>query len=385
MDNVTHSLFALTLARTPLGRASRGATAALVLASNAPDIDIVSTATGATKYLDWHRGPTHGPLGVVGLGLLAAGLVWAVLRLAGRHERGRRSSFAALAGVSILGAFLHVVMDLPTSYGARLLSPFDWHWFTTDWMPILDIYLVVTLGAGLYFGRGSDAARRRNVVIVLLLMIANYGVRAAAHHRAVALAPRLFGPTLPKPCEGATPQRAAVARWPRDTSAILPPPGGVRCLIEIAAIPTFASPFAWRVIAQTSSSYELQDVNVLSRRFLAPAPEPEVLWRLSSRYPNQWTPAAVTAASSQVGQVFLGFSRFPSARSFGEPSGAATVQFSDVRFSGTGPLRPGSGGGVAGAAGRGRGRGSPPAPPSIFTATIRLDAHGRVIDQRLGP
>src|SRR4051794_20065708 len=50
MDNVTHTLFALTLARTPLGRAGRGTTAALVLASNAPDIDIVATIGGAASY-----------------------------------------------------------------------------------------------------------------------------------------------------------------------------------------------------------------------------------------------------------------------------------------------------------------------------------------------
>ena len=62
MDNVTHTLFALTLARTPLGRGGRGTTAALVLASNAPDIDIVATLGGSANYLAWHRGPTHGPL-----------------------------------------------------------------------------------------------------------------------------------------------------------------------------------------------------------------------------------------------------------------------------------------------------------------------------------
>ena len=65
----------------PLGRAAfprvgRGSTAALLLASNAPDVDIVTTAGGALNYLRWHRGPTHGPLGIVGLGLVCAGLVW---------------------------------------------------------------------------------------------------------------------------------------------------------------------------------------------------------------------------------------------------------------------------------------------------------------------
>ena len=49
MDNVTHTLFALTLARTPLGR-GRGTTAALVLASNAPDVDIVAALGGGAQY-----------------------------------------------------------------------------------------------------------------------------------------------------------------------------------------------------------------------------------------------------------------------------------------------------------------------------------------------
>lgn len=44
----------MTLARTPLGRAGRGTTAALVLASKAPDIDIVSAAGGGTvSYVQW--------------------------------------------------------------------------------------------------------------------------------------------------------------------------------------------------------------------------------------------------------------------------------------------------------------------------------------------
>ena len=68
MDNLTHTLFAATLARTALRRSGRGTTTALILASNAPDIDIVATAGGALKYLEWHRGPSHGPLGIAGLG-----------------------------------------------------------------------------------------------------------------------------------------------------------------------------------------------------------------------------------------------------------------------------------------------------------------------------
>ena len=147
MDNITHSLFGATLARTPLGRAGRGTTAALVLASNAPDIDIVATAGGTLKYLEWHRGPTHGPLGIVGLGLLTAGLVYGARQLI---DRGRtpgavnvhdNASFVQLAGISILGVLFHVLMDLPTSYGTHL-QPIRLALYAFDWMPIVDIYLL---------------------------------------------------------------------------------------------------------------------------------------------------------------------------------------------------------------------------------------------------
>src|SRR5207244_10822516 len=84
MDNLTHTLFALTLARTPLGRAGRGTTTALVLASNAPDVDFVmsfvTTARGSASYLQWHRGPTHGLIGVLALVAIDEMMVSAVQR-----------------------------------------------------------------------------------------------------------------------------------------------------------------------------------------------------------------------------------------------------------------------------------------------------------------
>jgi inner membrane protein len=175
LDNATHTLFAITLGRTPLGRAGRGTTAALILASNAPDLDILSALHGgATGYMHWHRGPTHGPLGVVGLGAMSAGLVWLGRGWLDKRRRDTgadpprapAASFGMLFVISMLAIVLHIGMDLPTSYGIRLLSPFDWHWFAFDWLPIIDIYLLIALAAGLMFGRGSEAARRRNAAIV---------------------------------------------------------------------------------------------------------------------------------------------------------------------------------------------------------------------------
>src|SRR5437764_11772408 len=142
---------------------------------------------------------------MVGLGVATAGVVWAARHGIDRRRPAGRSpasdsnaSFGMLVSISIIATLLHVLMDLPTSYGTRLLSPFDWHWYAVDWMPIVDIYLLMALVAGLVFGEAPHASRRRLAAIVLTVMAANYGLRAAAHGQAVGLAPRLVGPLLPQ-------------------------------------------------------------------------------------------------------------------------------------------------------------------------------------------
>ena len=393
MDNITHTLFAATLARTPLGRAGRGTTAALILASNAPDIDIVAAAGGAMKYLEWHRGPTHGPLGIVGLGFVTAAIVYAVLRMRDRTSSGiqlasdvdsagaaaigarndtdlraqpSHATFGMLVAVSMIGVFCHVLMDLPTSYGTRLLSPFDWHWFAFDWMPIIDIYLLIALATGLVLGSRSPAARRRNAAIVLAFMAANYGLRAAAHDRAIDQAPRVFGPLLPDRCPGVS-SDGMIDRWPREAGSLQAADGG-RCLIEIAATPGFGSPFEWRLIAQSSNTYHVRSINLLQPGLGEPPLEGEALWRLSRGWPNVWTPAVFKAAQTDPAQVFLGFSRFPAVRLAVDRHGESTVQWTDMRFSGgPDPPRP-----------QNDGRGD------LFGATVRLNTHGDIVHARLG-
>jgi membrane-bound metal-dependent hydrolase YbcI (DUF457 family) len=332
LDNLTHSLFGLTLARTPLGRAGRGTSAALLLASNAPDIDVVLSAGRAQNYLRFHRGPTHGPLGVVGLSLVVATIVWAAGRRLDRRRSGPRASLAMLWIVSLVGVACHILMDLPTSYGTRALSPFSWTWFGVDWMPIVDIYLLAILAGALWFGRGSltDPAaalrRRRNAALALVLMGANYGIRAVSHHTAIERAPELFGSRLPEWCRQSVRPSWSIDRWPRQTEA----DGGDRCLVELAAIPDFISPFRWRMVAQLSNGYELRDLDLLGAR----AEDEDAMRRrtLAVRIPNIWTPAVFTAAGAPTAHVFLGFSRFPAARSFVAADGSATIRWSDMRF-----------------------------------------------------
>ena len=372
LDNLTHSLFALTLGRTPLGRAGRGTTAALLIASNIPDIDIVALAGGGVSYLKWHRGPTHGPLGVFGLGLVSAGLAWGWQRYRDRKKEPLlpaepRAPFAILVAISMIGVLLHVLMDMPTSYGTRVLSPFDWHWFAADWLPIIDIYLLAVLAIGLLFGAASTAARRRNAAIVLVLMAANYGIRAVAHHEALVAAPRLFGSLLPAACAPSTKSGGMLDRWPRPEQAATAIESGGRCLVEIAATPTFLSPFKWRVIARLSNAYEIHEVDLLDARGPDAAAPLEHLRRVTLRFPNNWTPRVTQAAETRLGRVFLGFSRFPSARAYTDPTGATTVRWSDMRFAG----------GIFALD-------QPVVRPDPFTAVVHIGADGRVDREQLG-
>jgi hypothetical protein len=139
-----------------------------------------------------------------------------------------------------------------------------------------------------------------------------------------------------------------------------------RCLIEVAAIPTFLSPFHWRLIAQLSDGYELVDISLVDSGIREDAGAGDRAARRGAAFPNHWTPAATLAASAHVAQVFLGFSRFPAVRSFRESDGTAVVQWTDMRFS---------------AASGGRPRG---ARGSLFTATVRVSPDGNVIEEKLG-
>lgn len=132
-------------------------------------------------------------------------------------------------------------------------------------------------------------------------------------------------------------------------------------------MPSFTSPFSWRIIAQMSNAYEIHDIDLLDRRFRDPESGSDAPWRLTLRYPNVWTPTVEKAAATHLGQVYLGFSRLPAARSAVDADGATTVRWTDMRFAG------------------GAFTLDQPGPrTNPFTATVRLGADGRVLEQSLG-
>jgi membrane-bound metal-dependent hydrolase YbcI (DUF457 family) len=341
VDNLTHSLFALTLAQTPLRRVGRGTTLTLLLSSNAPDSDIlVAIARGGEAYLSAHRGSSHGPLGILTLAAGTAALGY-MLRKRGQSP----TPFLKLAGVALIGTLGHVMMDLPTSYGIRLLSPFSPTWFAVDLMPIIDVYLLGLLMIGLIATRLKLEFRARIAATVLVLMGFNYALRVVTH--AVAL-------------DRASGNRTAIlSSWPDAPAPKFPSDFSCRetpCTLETAAIPTFTSPFAWRIIRQLQNGYDIREVNVLS------GTERPIAWVASDS-----APAVDTVRMASAPQAFLAFSRFPTAR-VEMHDDETTVHIVDVRFLNA-PLR---------------GRDEELRGGGLFGVLVRVDRDGRIIEDRLG-
>ncbi len=322
MDNITHTLVGMTLVRAGVGRRTPGAMAAMLLASNAPDLDIVSAITGgAVPYLATHRGPTHGVLGVIGLAIMSALIAWGAPALRRRALPPWRT-LGTLAGIALAGSVLHVMMDLPTLYGVRLFFPFDLTWYALDWMPIVDVYVWALLGAGAIVAWVGPERRVQAARVVLAAILAFYGIRGVAQSRALAIAASTTADGTASPCANAP----VLSRHPGLLEATAAGPGA--CL-QAAALPTFFSPFTWQLVRQEANGYELRTVSLLD----SDRPAIDRHW-----IPTESDAWVAAARRTTTGRVFLNFSRMPATRSVVQPDGSHRVRLVDVRFIG-GPFQ----------------------------------------------
>jgi inner membrane protein len=154
MDNVCHTLTGAALGRAGLANKTPLGMATLMVAANLPDIDVAVFLTN-TLPMSFRRGWTHGVLAQVTLPLALAGVMWAI----GRRSRTARPDFRMLALLSYAGLYSHIVMDWLNSYGVRLLMPFSDRWFYGDALYIVDPWLYLIFGGGIWLA--FRAARRR--------------------------------------------------------------------------------------------------------------------------------------------------------------------------------------------------------------------------------
>ena len=272
MDNITHSLTGLAMARAGLNRYSPCATLLLVLSANAPDIDIVAASRGALSYLEAHRGYTHSLLGLPVMAgvsvLVASALCW------------RNLPWWRAWGLCCAGVASHLLLDWTNSYGVRFLLPFSSRWFRLD---INSLYDLVILGVLLFaaiwpvFERlvtgeiGARAPKGRGTAIAALSFFVLFDLgRAVLHARAVGqLNSFVYDDAVP---------------------------------LRTAALPSRSNPFEWRGIVETADSFRA--VPVSSFRNLDPDAATEF-----RKLPQD---AAIEAANrTRPFHYFEYFARFP--------------------------------------------------------------------------
>ncbi len=234
MDNITHSLVGLFIARTGFRELTPRGTAILVLAANAPDFDVVSWLGGSATYIEWHRHITHSLIAMPVMALLTVALIRLAMVLQKKQPEQEPLRWRQAFLIALLGVASHLVLDLTNVYGVRLLLPFSGQWFHWDITPVVDlaIWAILLLGvAAPALARlvGSEIGERRPqagqggwaVVALLLLMGYDYG-RSILHDRAVEAVDR-------HRYNGLTPRRSG-------------------------AFPT-ANPLVWTGMAELSNAY----------------------------------------------------------------------------------------------------------------------------------
>ncbi len=151
MDPVTHTAAGLAIARLiPVPVRKWGILAGVGFAL-LPDIDFLLVFVDRLAFIRHHRGITHSLAALVLFALLGA---WVGRRLGGT----RWFRPLLLLGLAVLAS--HLLLDVATSYGTQILSPFSRQKFALDWLFIIDPWFTLILLAGAA-GAGLAPTRER--------------------------------------------------------------------------------------------------------------------------------------------------------------------------------------------------------------------------------
>jgi inner membrane protein len=172
LENFTHSLAGAVIAHAALrADATRGERrvflAAGVIASNAPDLDLLYTSITPMPigYLLHHRGHTHT--------LVGAAAIFAGLLLLMRLFRSGRSPAQFVRLCVVLGASLisHLALDAANTYGVHPFFPADNRWYYGDTFFVFEPGLWTVLSATAALNATSRVGRTLLIASVVALPI----------------------------------------------------------------------------------------------------------------------------------------------------------------------------------------------------------------------
>lgn len=294
MDPIGHLLIGSAVLAMAPAEAGTAIAVATLVGAEIPDSDyVVKWLKGGPAYLHYHRGPTHGPVGVLALSALTA---WVVGFFA-------VTPFVTLFLWALAGALSHVLFDVTNNYGTQALWPFSSRRLALDWSPIVDLWLVAIIVAGwMYYWAWPGASRQTVFTWVWAVIGVYYVARWRLHDRAATMVMRQFPNAGWQ--GGARPQNEAIRSKP-----------------VFSVHPSFLSLSTWRYVVQDGQQFKTGLVSL--RRGVVTEP------KVSAHHDD-----AVVSASMQAPLlgVFLNFARHPRAEYTQDSLEQYTVRWTDMRF-----------------------------------------------------
>ena len=348
MENLTHTLLGLSMAKAWLERATPLATTALVVSSNLPDIDVLSRLEdGTVGYLQYHRGFTHG---FVGLAILAAALTL-VLMFLDRRFRLRRDPFrrplrpVRIFFIAYLGGLGHMFMDFTNNYGVRPFLPFSNRWFYGDIVFVVDPWIWLILGGGVVWLTTTDAARK--LIWLVIGTLAALAVAFALRHPYdsqtmavptmargiwfVGLAVVVAGCVFRWRRSGEKLARYSLmllciyysGMWMAHQSALKEARSSLKApgVTSMAVWPAPANPVMWQAAAQTGGAVYTRNVNLADK---------QEQWREQPALDPKFVEAL---RQSDDSRAFLDFMRYGTANVEERPDGMTVILLRELRFS----------------------------------------------------
>lgn len=161
------------LAESGLKRRTALGTATLLVAANAPDVDVLAYAWDPVTALAVRRGITHGVLALALWPFVIAGVMALWHQWVWRRRRGapafRVSQVMLLAA---MGVATHPLLDFLNTYGMRWFMPFSGTWLYGDTLFIVDPWVWGALAVGIVAARRRPSAAWNPAALALALLAA---------------------------------------------------------------------------------------------------------------------------------------------------------------------------------------------------------------------
>jgi inner membrane protein len=306
MDSITHTLTGAVIARAVNDEKIGGWGTVAGLAMGAfPDSDFVLGLFNRQFYLEYHRDFTHS---LILIPFYALFFSWVFVKLS------KRPCLWSFYKICLLVLVSHVLLDLFTSYGTMIFSPFFEHRYAWDLIFIIDLIfsgiIVFPLAASLLWKKKSSWICRGSFIGLTLYALFCWMQQG----RAVELT-KTFARSLDEE------------------------------VLKVASMPQPASPFRWANYIETKDNVYQGFVDFLKKEPPQPIPRssssfkkldnlyhpPEkIQYRSWTKLQNSlWVEKAMTTEGVRF---YYWFARFPVVKSVNSNNGRHRVEFMDVRF-----------------------------------------------------